>query len=210
MSNVKPKKNTALILIHCLLVALELIALIHDIYSFGLGSFRYYTIDSNVLQMFVSGAIIYILAIRHGEKPGLLVTVAHLICAVCLTITFLIALFVLAPQEGFAYYFLTNVAPINHLLGPFLSVASFLFAKYDSVPPRKALLAPMAATLIYGVILLALNWLRITDGPYFFLRIHDEAPATVIMWFSIISVLCLALSGAYMWIRKKYVERLHS
>ena len=202
------KSNNVLVVIHGLLVVLELIALAHDIGSFGLEMFKYYTIDSNVLQMFVSVAILYGLLVKKNERPDLVIAVLHLVCAVCLTITFLIALFVLAPQEGFAYYFLSDVAPINHFLAPLLSVTSFLFARNDFVPPIKALFAPMLATLLYGVVLLALNWFRLLDGPYFFLRVHDEAPATIVMWFGIISVMCLAFSGAYLWIRTRFVAHL--
>ena len=39
------------------LVLLEIIALVHDIYSFGPGLFQYYTVDSNVLQLAVSLAV---------------------------------------------------------------------------------------------------------------------------------------------------------
>ena len=193
-----------LIVIHLVLIVLEVVALVHDLQVFGAGMFRYYTIDSNLLQLIVSACLLAFL-LRRGEEPlpGIL-TGLHLICAVCLTITFLIALLVLAPQEGFAYYFLQDVAPINHFLGPVLSVISFLLSgKLPGTLSGKAVLAPMAATLLYGVVALILNAAGVLDGPYFFLRIHSEPVSTVATWFGIIAVLCLILAAIYIWIRKR-------
>lgn len=187
-------------LIHGILAVLETIALIHDIRVFGVGMLQYYTIDSNVLQLVVSIGILVCL-LRGQESPVWLI-VLHLVCAVCLTITFLIAAFVLAPKEGFAYYFLSNVAPINHFLGPLLSVAAFVFTQVETVLKRRMVLAPMVFTLLYGLTALLLNIARVLDGPYFFLRVYEVPVSTVVMWFLIIAALCLAFSALYMWLRR--------
>ncbi len=195
------------IFLHVLLVLLELIALAHDIEAFGAGLFQYYTIDSNVLMMLVSAVIAAHLIRRGGEPVPAPVQVLHLTCAVCLTITFFIALLVLAPQEGFAYYFLSDVAPINHFLGAAFSVTTFLFFEKPAALRKTAVLAPMAASLLYGVIALVLNAVRVLDGPYFFLRVYDEAPGTIALWFGIIAALCLGLSALYLWLRSRYWRR---
>ena len=153
-------------------------------------------------SMIVSAVIVYLLCRKGPVIPSWLSTL-HLVSAVCLTVTFLIALLVLAPQEGFAYYFLQNVAPINHFLGPLLSVLTFLFMERPERLPGRAVFAPMAATLLYGVIMLILNILRVIDGPYFFLQVYKVSPGTVGKWFCIIAALCLVLSGLYLWIRRK-------
>ena len=188
---------------HIILIILEFIALIHDLQVFGLAMFKYYTIDSNILQMLVSAAIVFRILYRKEERVSARLSILHLVCAVNLTITFLIALLVLAPQEGFAYYFIENVAPINHLIGPLLSVITFLFLEESEKLPGIAVFIPMAATLLYGITALILNALRILDGPYFFLRIYDESLGTIVFWFAIIAVLCTVLSGVYLWIRSR-------
>ena len=189
--------------LHIILFVMEIVALIYDIHVFGLSMFKYYTIDSNILQLIVSAMILYyVLAAKKDRIPAYL-SVLHLVCAVCLTITFLIALLVLAPQEGFAYYFLQNVAPINHFLGPLLSVITFLFLERSEKLPGRALFAPMAATLLYGVIALILNVAGVLHGPYFFLQVYDTPAGTIVMWFAIISILCIALSWIYLWIKKR-------
>lgn len=196
----KPAVKIA-VAVHVILIVLEVIARVHDIQSFGISMFKYYTIDSNILQMIVSIVIVYLLCRKGSVIPSWLSTL-HLVSAVCLTVTFLIALLVLAPQEGFAYYFLQDVAPINHFLGPLLSVLTFLFMERPKRLPGRAVLAPMAATLLYGVIALILNVLRVIEGPYFFLQVYEVSPGTIAMWFGIIAALCLMLSGFYMWIRR--------
>ncbi len=192
------KEKTAVVL-HGILVILEVIALIHDIKAFGAGMFQYYTIDSNVLQLVVS--VCFLVYFLRRKRNPVWLAVLHLICAVCLTVTFLIAAFVLAPQGGFAYYFLSDVAPINHFLGPVISVVTCVFLPADVSIQKRMVLAPVAATLLYGIIALILNIARVLDGPYFFLRVYEEPVSTVVMWFLIIAGLCLAFSALYIWLR---------
>ena len=181
--------------INLILVILEVIALIHDIYVFGAGLFVWYTIDSNVLQLLVSASVLLIL--QRGETISKKLTAVHFVSAVGLTVTFLIAAFVLAPQGGIAYYFLDNVAPINHLIAPALSVASLLFLEKSELPGRVVVFLPASATMLYGLICLVLNALHVLEGPYFFLEVQKQPVSTIALWFAIIAVLCLGLSFTY-------------
>ena len=188
-------ENKPLFVINLILAILEIIALIHDIYAFGSKLFEWYTIDSNVLQLVISGLIIYYL-LRKKAIPGY-VTILHFISAVGLTVTFLIAAFVLAPEGGIRYYFLENVASINHLIAPALSVISLLFLEKTEKSTWKIVLYPAAATLAYGLICLVLNAMSILDGPYFFLQVGKQPAGTIVLWFVIIGILCLGLSVLY-------------
>ena len=185
--------------INLILVILEVIALIHDIYVFGAGLFVWYTIDSNVLQLLVSASVLLIL--QRGETISKKLTAVHFVSAVGLTVTFLIAAFVLAPQGGIAYYFLDNVAPINHLIAPVLSVASLLFLEKSELPGRAVVFLPASATMLYGLICLVLNAMRLIDGPYFFLQVYSQPASVIVMWFAIIAALCVGLASLYFIIR---------
>ncbi len=185
--------------INLILVILEVIALIHDIYVFGAGLFVWYTIDSNVLQLLVSASVLLIL--QRGETISKKLTAVHFVSAVGLTVTFLIAAFVLAPQGGIAYYFLDNVAPINHLIAPALSVASLLFLEKSELPGRAVVFLPASATMLYGLICLVLNAMRLIDGPYFFLQVYSQPASVIVMWFAIIAALCVGLASLYLLIR---------
>jgi hypothetical protein len=197
------KEKRAVYYINLILLVLEIIALIHDVYAFGFGLFEWYTVDSNVLQLLVSGIIVYYLL--KGKPFPNFVTVMHFVSAVGLTVTFLIAAFVLAPEGGIAYYFLSDVAPINHFIGPLLSVISLLFLEKTQKLPIRIILWPAAASLFYGVVALILNVLRIMDGPYFFLQVYEQTAGVIVSWFGIIATLCLGL--AFLYYKIKWIKR---
>ncbi len=196
----------ALIVVNIVIVILELIAFFHDCYAFGISLFEWYTVDSNVLQMIISALLVFF-CIKDRPLPPVL-TILHFISAVGLTVTFLIAAFVLAPEGGIAYYFIENVAPINHFIGPLLSVISLLFLEAVPKLPVKIIFWPAAVSLGYGVICLILNWARILDGPYFFLKVHEQPAGTIVMWFAIIAVLCIGL--AFLYYRIKWRKKLET
>ena len=124
------------------------------------GLFIWYTVDSNVLQLLVSGLVLYYCF--KGRPIPNLVTTLHFISAVCLTITFLIAAFVLAPEGG--------------------------EAEKMSV---KTIIWPVICSLAYGLICLILNSLNLVDGPYFFLQVHKQPVSVIVTWFGIVAVLCM-------------------
>lgn len=194
------------VIVNVIIVVLEIIALIHDCMVFGPALVKWYTIDSNVLQMGVSALVVYC-CLKGREIPGC-ITALHFISAVGLTITFLIAAFVLAPEGGIHYYFIDNVAPINHLIGPALSVISLLFLEKTQKQPMRIVLWPAVVSLLYGAICLVLNACRVLDGPYFFLQVHEQPAGVIALWFGIIAVLCLGLSLLYYWIKWGRMRRL--
>ena len=163
--------------------------------------FKWYTIDSNLLQLIVSALVVYF-CIKDRDLPGY-ITLLHFISAVGLTITFLIAAFVLAPEGGIRYYFIDNVAPVNHLIGPALSVVSLLFLEKTEKQSLSIIVWPMAASLFYGGVCLILNVLNKLDGPYFFLQVNKQPAGVIVTWFGIIAILCLVLSFLYYKIKWK-------
>lgn len=194
MNRIK-KEDRAVFYVNLILVILETVAFAHDIYAFRYGLFEWYTVDSNVLQL-VASVWVICCVLRNKQFPKIL-TVAHFISAVGLTVTFLIAAFVLAPEGGIAYYFLNDVAPINHFIGPLLSVISLLFLEKTERLSLSTIIWPAVASLTYGAIALVLNAVRIMDGPYFFLKVYEQSAGVIILWFAIIAVLCLGLALLY-------------
>jgi hypothetical protein len=199
-------KNKSLIIVNVIIIILEAIAFIHDCYAFGISMFEWYTVDSNVLQLVVSALVLFYV-LKAKDIPDY-VTRLHFVSAVGLTVTFLIAAFVLAPEGGISYYFIENVAPINHFVGPLLSVISLLFLEKTKKLSMKVVALPACVTLIYGIICLVLNAVYVLDGPYFFLKVHEQPVGTVVLWFVIIAILCLAL--AFVYYRVKWRKRKQS
>ncbi len=188
-------RKKAVIGINTILIILELIALIHDIYAFGIGLFEWYTVDSNVLQLFISALVVYY-CLKDKPIPDA-VTILHFISAVGLTVTFLIAAFVLAPEGGIGYYFLENVAPINHFIGPLLSVISLVALEKTNKLPLNIIVWPAAVSLFYGIVCLILNAVNLLSGPYFFLKVYEQPAGVIVIWFTIIAILCVGLAFAY-------------
>ncbi|MCR5054751.1 MAG: hypothetical protein K6A69_07905 [Lachnospiraceae bacterium] len=89
------------------------------------------------------------------------------------------------------------MAPINHFIGPLLSVISLLFLEKAKKLQLRIIIWPAAASLMYGVVTLVLNALRIMDGPYFFLKVYEQSAGVIITWFGIIAALCLGLAFLY-------------
>ena len=191
----KSRYSRPVLTTNVIIVVLEIIAFIHDCSAFGVHMFKWYTIDSNILQLIVSALVVYF-CVKGRDLPGY-ITVMHFISAVGLTVTFLIAAFVLAPEGGIRYYFIENVAPINHLIGPVLSVISLLFLEKTEKQSLRIIVWPMAASLFYGFVCLLLNVLNVLDGPYFFLQVHKQPASVMMMWFGIIGILCIGLSFLY-------------
>jgi len=188
-------RNKPLLIVNTIIVILEIIAFIHDCTVFGLSLFKWYTVDSNLLQLVVSALVVYY-CLKNVSLPDS-ITLIHFISAVGLTVTFLIAAFVLAPEGGIRYYFIENVAPVNHLIGPALSVVSLLFLEKAKKQPLHIIIWPAVVSLMYGVVCLVLNALNLLEGPYFFLEVRKQPVTTIVMWFAIIAVLCLFLSFVY-------------
>lgn len=78
-----------------------------------------------------------------------------------------------------------------------LSVISLLFLEQADKLPLKAAFYPAAVTLAYGAVCLILNAVDLLDGPYFFLKVHEQSVSTIVIWFVIIAVLCIALALVY-------------
>lgn len=185
-----------------IIVLLECIAIAYIFTVEGAFALRYYTVNSNILLLIVS---LWYLACFIGRQdiPKAL-TVTHLTAAVCLSITFLIAALVLAPQSSYNAYFIHDVASIVHFFGPVLSVVTLMMRKEEI--PKCAVCVPALVSITYGIIALILNALKVLKGPYFFLEVYSTPPGTIAMWFGIIFILCIILTAGYMFVHKKVAQ----
>lgn len=185
-----------------MLVVMELIGLnytfgVHD----GLKMFIYYTDSSNFLCLIVSGLFVVFMlpAISKGRTSGFVstymmqhykgsarmpewITMIRYISSCCLVLTFLVVLFVLGPKKGYADQLMKGVHPIDHVLAPVLSVLSFIFLETAEPLPKKAPVYAIIPTLIYAVILIGMNAARLTEGPYFFLRVYEQSLIKSVLW----------------------------
>jgi len=155
--------------------------------------FLMYTVDSNLLALVACAIMAWqaagMLRGRRHEVAPWAWTFKHW-AAVGLALTFLVVAFVLAPAQGVDGYrslYLGGHMPWYHLLCPLATVISFVM--FDPRPteaqkksPRLRALLALAPTLVYAVIILALNAMRAIEGPYPFFRVWAQPWWATVLW----------------------------
>lgn len=179
------------------LVAIEAWAIGTRLLEVGMGTFVFYTQCSNALAM-IAGACTLVQLVRGIRiTPG----VRRLKFVSCCTqmITFLVVLIVLTPmlnhagQDGWRQMFWDSCRMVTHLLGPVLTVASWLLTdglaascEDDPVPSRSDVRISLVPTLAYGLVAYTCNFLRLWDGPYPFLRVWNQPIWLSVLWFVVL------------------------
>ena len=182
--------------INLVIVILEIIGFVMVTRNFGSGIFEYYTQDSNLLLL-VSSLIysIYIfMGIRRGriEIPNWLGVLKYM-AVVSVSITFIVVITILSwSMEGGLYGMLFEGAMLyHHTICPILAVISFiLFENYD-IDGNIQIIRSLYFTFIYSIILISLNIVKLVEGPYPFLMVHNQSIFMSLFWIVII------LSGAF-------------
>ena len=201
------KKRYMSLICNSLIVILEIVGLIVTLNSYSKVSFEYYTIDSNILALIVS-AIFIVYMLLKKEMPTWLRMLKYS-SAICLSVTFLVVIFILAPMYEFSYGHLLFSKELlyMHLLCPVLSIITFIF--FDEIESfnRKDNFAGLTLTIIYGIVLIILNLLSKVSGPYPFLKVREQSAAMSLLWLVVIFALAyfigLALRKAGARVRKK-------
>ncbi len=180
-------KKTLALISNLLIVALEVISFIILINRNGgvtVGIVYFYTRLSNLLAL-IAGIFVFIFIIKNksGELPKWL-SMLRYIATIMLFVTLLISLFVLTPAVGSFYrMMIENQLKFHHLLCPLISIVSFIFFEKGGVLTTKDNVLALIPTLVYGIVMMILNAARVVDGPYPFLRVHNQPVWATILWF---------------------------
>ena len=168
------KKKLALII--------NIIILLTELFAFGRSivvdhgiDLEYYTNDSNIIALISS-----LLFIIFYNKDKEFVKDIRFIATSCLTVTFLVVIFILCPMYDFNYKLLmfTDNFFIFHTLVPILSIFSYIALEDRSKKNYLCLLF----TIIYAITIIPLNILKIVDGSYPFLKINDQGVIPTLLW----------------------------
>lgn len=115
----------------------------------GLASLKYYTTLSNIFAGMVSFlTILYFLLSGTGLLP-LWLSVLKYAAAVSLGLTFLVTLFFLTPQMGFAALY-KNELLFLHAIGPLLVIISFILRQDLARMSRSTSFFAVLPTILYG------------------------------------------------------------
>ena len=79
----------------------------------------------------------------------------------------------------------------HHTLCPLIALASFiLIEKYDDLNVLHGLIF----TIIYAIIMIALNVLKIVEGPYPFLLVYNQPVIVSVLWTIVILAITYAIA----------------
>jgi len=152
-----------------------------------LKSMIYYTQLSNVVAMF---SALFLLVFGSAEW----VTGLRYLSVCMLTMTGLVTLFILRPMlKNNHLLFWSRSGFFLHIVCPILNLISYFFMEAHAEGLLLGL--PAAVTLLYGVIMLYMNYIGKVDGPYPFLRIREQSAKATVIWIFLLLVLISVISA---------------
>lgn len=179
------------------LIALELVGAAVGFASGGVPKFKYYTILSNVFAL-VSSIAFLVSYLKRGGKFKHIAGLMRYFASCCLAVTFLTVVFVLVPMavpHGTAAEVLYKGPQLyHHILCPILACLSFIFIEQGIVPDKRLAALACAPTLLYAVVFIILNLLRVTRGPYPFLHVYEQPWFLSVIWFILIGGVAIGSS----------------
>ena len=169
-------------------VLAEIVCLAVTFRRIGFTMAKYYTVLSNFMA-FVSSALLLL----AGAGP--FVTALRYLSVCMMTMTFLVVVFVLVPMskdvKGMLFH---DTELFYHTVCPILTALSYVLWEARS----NAWLLPVLVTLVYGVIMMYLNYIRKVDGPYPFLKVHDQSPRATVIWILVMFAIIGGIAAAYL------------
>ncbi len=171
------KKFVISILLNSLIVMFGIVGAILSFRTYGWRVFEFYTENSNYLGLVVS--LIYcvaaVVALYNNKKVARVIYVLRFISTLCLTITLVVVVTLLAPlmPNKFNELMLRDVGLYYHLICPLLSLISFLFFEREVKLYKKDFYLALIPTIVYGVIVILLNLFKVITGPYPFLYLYE-------------------------------------
>lgn len=180
------KRRKPIIIMNISIILLEIVGLIYSIFEYGWGMFRFYTQDSNFFAT-ASSIILLVFLFQKRSVPDWFVKMRY-VAVLLLALTFTVTAFILAPMYGKDYMkmFTEGSKLYQHLLCPILFFISYFGLERKVPKEKKCINCGMIPTLVYGVLLVILNLLRVVDGPYPFLRVYDQPFYMTLLWWVII------------------------
>ena len=186
------KKKISIIL-NLLVVFFELVGFMMTYNSNKSFCLEFFTEDSNLLALFTSS--LYLVFIFNKKKIPKWLSIIKYVAAVCLTVTFLVVLFILAPMYSFnySYFLLYGSMLFHHFLCPIIFVVTVVcFDKIKIMEQNKVY--GVGAVVLYAIIMVILNIIRVIEGPYPFLKVLKQPIYITIMWGIIIIGLAYGVS----------------
>ena len=175
--------------LNVMLVICGFIGLIISCINLKASMFEYYTQDSNIFCLI--SALIYVIASIRAQKAGKelpkWVAKVRYLATCTVTVTFLVVIFVLAPMfenilYGYYLMFFNGANFFYHVTCPLLSIVSYVFWEHEDSNEARDPLIALIPTAVYAAVTIVLNILRLIEGPYPFLMVHQQTPLASVAW----------------------------
>lgn len=187
------------IILNLIIIVMELISATMSWNEHGMGMFQFYTEDSNFFLL-LSSLLITVFEIKSlwtgvFKMPVWVKTIKYMaVC--CVTVTFVVVVCILAPLigglAGYQLMLFSHSMLFHHLLCPVAAFVSFVYFEREPGLKRRAALYALAPTVLYAVVAITLNIIRVMDGPYPFLKVYEQTIWISVFWCVVI------LGGAYL------------
>lgn len=185
------------LIINLIIVILEVNASINQLRHDGAKYFIFYTHISNIFAGITSALYIIfgLISLIGGTSIPVVIKGLRLMSTTTVTLTLIVVLTILAPSRGpngYEHMMIRHNGKYVHFICPLLSIISFLFLEAGPDLAFYWTFITLIPTVIYGAAALICNYRRVWDGPYYFLKVHDQPLRASIIWgFAIIG-------GAYL------------
>ena len=209
MLKIKKSSNILPLLVNLLIVAFVVYSTYIGIRDSGIWFFQYYTELSNVFGG-VTSLLLLLSLLKKGKGKASsgsssLLPKLRFLSTCCLCLTFIVVLTILAPEEGgiegYRHMFLEDTRLFTHLLTPVCSFISYCFLEKEK-PSFKFYIA-LYPTLLYAVVLMVLNYMRVLEGPYFFLHVYEQSLLMSVFWTVAVLAIDLLIAFLVYKIKKK-------
>lgn len=182
-----------------------------EVYENGIVMLSYYTVESN---LFISMAclldLVYQVRILNQKEKLSWIKNMKYLATCCMTITFMVVFFILAPSGGIPEYiriFFEGPLKYQHTLCPILAVFSFFVVDtYQNDLKKNMILVSLTPTILYAIVTTSLNIAKIMYGPYPFLHVYEQSIGMSV--FYVILIIGIAyLIGWFLWKMSSLVRK---
>ena len=174
-------KKNILLVVTVVSIFLSMFTMINSIKMHGMEIFYHYSFYSNLLCIF-SGEGLFVCTLQGVSNLRL--RMLRYISAVMMTVTIMPGLFIEMLMDYLATDMIIwpeRVDLFRRLICPACVVLSYLFLEEGVPLGKKAPLFAFIPTIIYGVILVALNAAHVVEGPSYLLMVYREDLSMFIM-----------------------------
>ena len=190
-------------LANLIIVFMELIGVVLSLKRRGVGAFLFYTENVNYFTLLVS--FWFVLEYLIKQKTSKIVNCFRFISSVCLAVTFVMVTTILIPMfpESFMFMMFEDSNLYQHFLCPTISILSLILFENKNKLHKTNIIFALIPTLVYGIVMVILNLLKVVVGPYPFFYLYQIRWYLSIPWLIGVLLIVVAIDLFVFWLHNK-------